>query len=275
MMSRMNESLLEMVYFFPIKEAFNSILGKKVNAIYKPSPQKEAWLGFDQAWTTDEVSEEKFYDIIKNKTPTSRFITYIMQFKVVEQQKHYNKKERIFTVPSHYVEGEIYYRSLLKTEPIKSSTTSQHELLIEIKNSFNFMEVYYACPMLFSQTELFKPKFMESEKDLREYLMDQLVLVDIASAPDPKTSSWTSSKKHHIMWKKHSGSDMEWCSTPKKGKKINYQEWIKDLQQREIDKDKLLENIEDLKTILSNTVDDKQSGRDIFSKLTIIEFTGF
>lgn len=45
--SRLNESLLEMVYFFPMKAEFEYILGKKENAIYKPSQQKETWLGFD------------------------------------------------------------------------------------------------------------------------------------------------------------------------------------------------------------------------------------
>ena len=45
-MSALNESLLEMIYFIPLKRTIESILGRKINRIYKPSPQKEAWLGF-------------------------------------------------------------------------------------------------------------------------------------------------------------------------------------------------------------------------------------
>src|SRR5690606_4769196 len=130
-MSRLNESLLEMVYFFPIKDAFSNILGKKINAIYKPSQQKEGWLGFDQAWTNDNISEDDFYDMIYNKSSSKRFLAYIMQFKVVEKQKHYNNRSRNFKVPTHYNNGDLYFRSLLKTEPSKSGTSSQHNILIE------------------------------------------------------------------------------------------------------------------------------------------------
>ncbi|MCY8935666.1 hypothetical protein [Peribacillus frigoritolerans] len=154
-----------------------------MNAIYKPSQQKEAWLGFDQAWTNEEISEDDFYDIIKKKSKTSRFLAYIMQFKIVEKQKHYKKIARTFTVPSHYKDGDLYYRSPLKTEVSKKGTTSQHDILFNIKSKFNFMEVYYACPMLFSQSDLFRPEFMKDEKKFREHLMEQLVLVDVVSAP--------------------------------------------------------------------------------------------
>src|SRR5690625_2786768 len=154
-----------MVYFFPMKAEFEYMLGKKVNAIYKPSQQKEAWLGFDQAWTSGEIGEDEFYKMIKNKTKNSKFLAYIMQFKVVEKQRYYSRIARTFTVPSHYNDGDVYYRASLKTKPSKSGIISQHQLLFDIKKKYNFMDVYYACPMIFSQSDLFRSEFIKSEKE--------------------------------------------------------------------------------------------------------------
>lgn len=269
--SRLNESLLEMVYFFPMKAEFEYILGKKVNAIYKPSPQKEAWLGFDQAWTNEEISENEFYDIIIKKRKSSRFLAYIMQFKVVQKQKHYKKIARNFTVPSHYNDGDLYYRSPLKTEPSKKGTTSQHELLLNIKSNYDFIEVYYACPMLFSQLDLFRPDFMKDETKFRKHLLEQLVLVDVVSAPDPSTSSWKSSNNHHIMWKDESGSDIYWCSQPQKGKKETYKKWIEGVDQKFLSNEQLIDNIKELKAIMPDKEDEQEAFRDVYSKLTILD----
>ncbi|MDX5475003.1 MAG: hypothetical protein LPK00_05645 [Bacillaceae bacterium] len=269
--SRLNESLLEMVYFFPMKAEFEYILGKKVNAIYKPSPQKEAWLGFDQAWTNEEISEDEFYEILGNKGKTPRFLAYIMQFKVVEKQKHYKKKARTFTVPSHYNDGDLYYRSPLKTEPSNKGTTSQHELLLNIKSEFEFIEVYYACPMLFSQSDLFHPDFMKDENKFRKHLLELLVLVDVDTAPDPSTSSWKSSGNHHIMWQDKSGSDIYWCSEPKKGKKDTFKEWIEGLDQKIMSNEQLIVSLKELKGIKPDKEDEQQAFRDVYSKLTILD----
>lgn len=254
-----------------MKAEFEYILGKKINAIYKPSQQKEAWLGFDQAWTSNEINEDDFYNIIINKKKTSRFLAYIMQFKVVEKQRHYNKIARTFTVPSHYNDGDMYYRSRLKTEPSKRGTTSQHELLFDIKSKHDFFEVYYACPMIFSQSDLFHADFMKDESKFRKHLLKQLVLVDVASAPDPTTSAWKSSNNHHIMWKDESGSDIYWCSNPKKGKKNSYEKWIEGLDQKLLSKDQLIENIEILKDIMPDKENEQQALRDVYSKLTILD----
>lgn len=194
-----------------------------------------------------------------------------MQFKIVEKQKHYKKIARTFTVPSHYKDGDLYYRSPLKTEVSKKGTTSQHDILFNIKSNFNFMEVYYACPMLFSQSDLFRPEFMKDEKKFRGHLMEQLVLVDVVSAPDPTTSSWKSSGNHHIIWEDNSGSDIYWCSEPKKGKKVTYQKWVENLEQKFMSNEKLLSNIKELDAIIPDKEDEKQAFREVYSKLTILE----
>lgn len=194
-----------------------------------------------------------------------------MQFKVVERQKHYNKIDRTFKVPSHYNNGDMYYRSPLKTEPSKKGTTSQHDLLFNIKSNYDFMEVYYACPMLFSQLDLFHPDFMKDENKFRKHLLEQLVLVDVVTAPDPTTSTWKSSNNHHIMWKDESGSDIYWCSIPKKGKKETYKEWIKGLNQKFFSNEQLIENKKKLKDIIPDKEDEQQAFRDVYSKLTIFE----
>lgn len=269
--SRLNESLLEMIYFFPMKAEFEYIIGKKVNAIYKPSQQKEAWLGFDQAWTNKEISEDEFYDILKNKKKTSKFLAYIMQFKVVEKQKYYKNIPRTFSVPKHYKDRDVYYRSPLKTEPSKKGTTSQHELLFNIKSEYDFIEVYYVCPMLFSQSDLFRSDFKTDEDKYRKYLLEQLVLVDVLSAPDPSTQKWKSSNNHHIMWQ--DSNDIYWCSTPKEGKMRTFKNWIESIDQKLLSNEELLENLKNKPNLmkLNRNEDELQAFRNEFSKLTIFE----
>jgi len=269
--SRLNESLLEMVYFSPFKGEFHKILGHKVNAIYKPSQQKEAWLGFDQAWTNEEISEDEFYDIIINKKKTKRFIAYIMQFKVVEKQQHFTKRARTFTVPGHIKNGETYYRSRLKTEPSKTGTTSQHEMLVDMKKLNNFLEVYYVCPMLFTNFDLYRSDFLEDDSVYHKYLLDQLVLVDVATAPDPTTKKWKSFSNHHMIWKEFDGNDMEWCSEPEKGRKESFKAWIEGLNQKFMTNEELIDNLKTLEVPLAVYEGDRKVFRDVYSKLTILE----
>jgi hypothetical protein len=270
-----NETLLEMIYFFPIKEALSSVFGNKINAIYKPSPQKEAWLGFDQAWVNNEISENEFYKLIQDKSKDIKFLAYILQFKVVERISYVSKK-RSFYVPNCYTNE--YFRVPLKTEPSKTAPISQHELLCDLKEEFPFLEIYYACPMLFSQQEdLFQQEYMENEGKLRSHLIDKLILVDVGSAPDRSTfgpAGWSSYKKHHIIWQDDDGNDMQWCSFPERGKKLYCREWIEQIiPSKVVNNEELLKMIKDInyfnKLYSGNGV---QRNSDLFSSIRIIEF---
>ncbi|MFS0596652.1 hypothetical protein AB1L16_07890 [Peribacillus frigoritolerans] len=248
-MSEISEALLEMYYFHPIKDAIESVLGKKINRIYKPSPQEEAWLGFDQAWVNDQISEEDFYEMIKeradkkSKPPYKKdrytYIAFLLQFKVVE------KKERIirswkggklsFRIPPKYTTP--YYRSPLKTEPSKTAKYAQHNLLYEINKKFKNFGIYYACPMLFEQKDIFVPKV-----DL-----DKLILVDLDSAPSPYKKKWRKYNNHHIMFQDTTGKGMKWCSRPQKGTSFSSREWIEQkVVNSQLDSEGVLALIKDL-----------------------------
>ncbi|AIY04519.1 hypothetical protein Plano_0554 [Planococcus sp. PAMC 21323] len=270
-MSKLNESLLEMIYFFPMKAEFEYILGKKINAIYKPSQQKEAWLGFDQAWISDEIKEDEFYDFIKKKSKKTKFIAYIMQFKIVNKQKYYSKRKRKFTVPSHYKEGEIYYKSPLKTVASLTTSDSQHEILYNLKKHHNFLDVCYVCPMIFSQSDIFHPKLMKDEKEFRKHILEKLVIVDVSTAPDPSTTSWDPSDNHHIIWNENAMNVIHWCSDPQEGTSEKYSSWVENLSNRILSAEELIDTIKRIKSSMPIETDKQQAFKDIFSKMTILK----
>ncbi|EPY7708302.1 hypothetical protein ACN1JM_000343 [Bacillus pacificus] len=281
-MSEIPEALLEMYYFHPLKEAIESVLGKKINRIYKPSPQKEAWLGFDQAWVNNQISEEDFYNMIKERVDKKSkppykynkytYIAFLLQFKVVEKKqgimRSWKGRDLSFWIPSKYTPP--YYRSLLKTEPSKKAEYAQHDLLYKINNKFKDFGVYYACPMLFEHQEIFVPKV-----DL-----DKLILVDLDSAPSPYTKEWKKYNKHHIMFQDIDGKEMEWCSRPQKGTSFSSKEWIEQkVKGNRLDSEgvlTLITNIKEFEKLIGldkkgNNLVDFIEYRKVISCLKIIE----
>ena len=104
-----------------------------------------------------------------------------MQFKVVEEISYKINKRRGFHIPVYY--SAPYYRVPLKTEPSKNTSISQHNLLCDIKERFPNFDVHYACPMLFTQDDIFNERFLEEEK-FTDHLIDNLILADIGSVAE-------------------------------------------------------------------------------------------
>lgn len=51
------ESLLEMHFHSALIAFYGAKYGGKFLKLYKPVPQKEAWVGFDQGWTHSDLTE--------------------------------------------------------------------------------------------------------------------------------------------------------------------------------------------------------------------------
>lgn len=78
--------------FCTLIRVFKRYLNHPIKSIYKPSKQKEAVLGFDQAWLTTKISENEFDAYLSGKGKNSYFDAYLLQFKVVTTQKYQIKE---------------------------------------------------------------------------------------------------------------------------------------------------------------------------------------
>jgi hypothetical protein len=59
------EALLESYFLQAQVKHFESFLGANFVQLFKPSAQREAWVGFDQGWVRISLSEEEFYKSLK------------------------------------------------------------------------------------------------------------------------------------------------------------------------------------------------------------------
>lgn len=59
----MNETVLEMHYHRPLMDLFRAVFGLGAGGInfYKYSPQRECFVGFDQAYARTELSEQELF----------------------------------------------------------------------------------------------------------------------------------------------------------------------------------------------------------------------
>ena len=241
---KVNEALLEIIYFVPLREMFEEYLNQSIKSIYKPSQQKEAVLGFDQAWITEEMTEEEFEAYLTGSGRESSFYAYLLQFKIVTKQKISSNAK--FTI--HNSMRDPYCRSLLSTTRSNSGSNrdfSQHEFLYQWKHNHNNMEVYYACPMVFDTARLFSP-------NLNEYLLNNLVLADLSSSPNPESESWHLHKKHHLMWNDNlleetSVEEIYWCSDPMKGKFLSVKKFVEQVCLRKLDSTQLKSILKEFK----------------------------
>jgi hypothetical protein len=201
------ETVLEMHYHRPLMDLIRDTYGLgstgKFN-FYKYSPQREVFLGFDQAFAMTELTDKQFFDQMKSSAMSngyklsSRFIAYFLQFKVVSELQKRQKK----TPPQ--IKSKPHYRASLDTTKNDNTGFSQHELLYNLNKNDGAM-VYYACPMVFDKTELYAVNVS----------LDPLRLADLASCP----SDFTDNSKHHIYFDQKQ-SEPIWCSEPVEGKAL-------------------------------------------------------
>lgn len=203
----MNETVLEMHYHRPLFDLLRNTIGLGQGRLqfFKYSPQREVFIGFDQAFVTSELSEESFFQELRDAAMNNDYqlpATYFglfLQFKVVSEMKVRSK----YTPPS--IQTRPYYRASLDTQKNQNTGFSQHELLYSLKNNSNAL-VYYACPMIFDRSCLY-----DINVDL-----SNLRLVDVGSAP----SSYDDND-HHFLFFSSQNSTPIWKSEPANGKAIS------------------------------------------------------
>lgn len=265
-----NETVLEMHFHHALMDLFRSTLGVgstgKVS-FYKYSPQKECFVGFDQAWVMTDVSDDQLFKDLKDAAQNNsyklgeKYIGYFLQYKVVKRMVRHPRKNRPPVKSSHY--GRVAISNQANTNTGKS----QHELLFNLCKNKGAL-TYYACPSIFDKSELYREK-----ADL-----DKLVLVDVVSCPD----EFKDNKKHHIYFDLPS-MDPTWCSEPVRGISINAAEMANSLAERvneapSIEAERLLSCLEFLRGERRNRVfEDLESGNKsdtALQALTVIRVSG-
>lgn len=202
------ETVLEMHYHRPIMDLVRLVLGLGAPGgvnFYKYSPQREAFIGFDQAYVTTDLSEEEFFAVLRNASMTnnyqldSKYIGFFLQFKVVKEMQ-----ARTRYTPSS-ITNRPHYRVSLDTTKNINTGVSQHELLFNLKNNPGAF-VFYACPMIFDRSMLY-----EVNVDL-----STLRLADVSSCP----SVYADNDNHFIFFNDQDASPV-WCSDPVEGKAVD------------------------------------------------------
>jgi len=207
---------------------------------YKYSPQRECFIGFDQAYVKTELSERDFFKLLKDSAASSgyklssKFIGYFLQFKVVKELQIRKKY-----TPAGITSRPLYRVALDTTKNINTGL-SQHELLFNLNKNSGAM-VYYACPMLFDRSSLY-----DVEVDL-----DSLRLADLDSCP----SSYTDNDNHFIYFNTPTTTPI-WCSDPVDGRAV------------------LPSQLAEMLIAKLRQVEFAQSATDLFNVLTNLESVG-
>ncbi|HVI57737.1 MAG TPA: hypothetical protein VM619_02535 [Luteimonas sp.] len=214
-----NETVLEMHFHHALMDLFRSTLGVGPTgkiSFYKYSPQKECFVGFDQAWVMTDVPDETLFKDLKEAAQgasynlKSRYVGYFLQYKVVKRMVRKPKKK------PNPVASAPYGRVAISNQANINSGSSQHELLFNLCKNKGAL-TYYACPSIFDKAELYK-----AEADL-----GKLHLVDVTSCP----SDFKDNQKHHIYFELPS-MDPTWCSDPVPGVVISAEQMAKGLTER-------------------------------------------
>jgi hypothetical protein len=203
-----NETLLEMHYHPALRDCFEAVFGARVLRMFKPSPQQEAWVGFDQAWvrttySTGEVLSDLRSAIQGVTTPQKFYVGYFLQFKLPQRMRN-----RSDYLPANY--RTPYYRVELSLGPNKATKLSQHETLIRLAG-LQKTDVNYVCAVLESADEVY------DTPDI-----DKLVCVDVSSSPQ----GWATGSRHFITFQDPRGSDAQWCSEPVPATATPFSRWI-------------------------------------------------
>ena len=208
---RINETVLEMHYHAEvinlIKKALGLGPGNNFN-FYKYSPQREKFIGFDQAFVMSQATDDALFSALKNSAESASynmgpvFVGLFLQYKVVQlMQKKSKQTPPDFTSPP-------FYRVGLYTSRSANNDKSQHELLYELAKNNAGAFVYYACPMLFEKAKLYEPV------DLNE-----LRLPELSSC----TSAYLDNDKHFIFFDSPTSQPV-WKSEPANGEAIGPEE---------------------------------------------------
>lgn len=269
----LTETTLEMHFHEPIFEAIRRTFGLGGMGIlnfYKYSPQKECFVGFDQAFVNSQLEENDLFrrfsraatqDSYRLENGTG-FVGYFLQYKVVSKFKKRSKN-----VPLQFAKPP-FFAAELDTARNQRTGFSQHELLSLLSRNNPGALVYYACPMIFDKESLYE----------RPVNVDLLRLVDIGDCQ----SLFQDNQKHRIYFESPVGQAF-WCSEPARAKTIPLGQFAERLlaeaksSEARVRNQKLYAEILALKNTNSLVSDKEQDGwRGVLGKLgesmTIIHF---
>ncbi|WP_159016609.1 hypothetical protein [Cognatiluteimonas profundi] len=227
-----NETVLEMHFHHALMDLFRSTFGVGPAgriSFYKYSPQKECFVGFDQAWVMTDVSDDQLFNDLKDAAQGNsynlgtRYVGYFLQYKVVKRMIRHSKNN-----PPPVTSAE-YGRAAVSNQANANTGKSQHELLFNLCKNLGAL-TYYACPAIFDKAELYRESV-----DL-----NKLTLVDLSSCP----SEFKDNQKHYIYFDFPSMKPT-WCSEPVLGTSIDAIQMARSLERRlnqdqKIETDRLL-----------------------------------
>jgi hypothetical protein len=207
---------------------------------YKYSPQREAFIGFDQAYVTTDLPEEEFFAILRNASMNNnyqldaKYIGFFLQFKVVKEMQARTR----YTPPQ--MTNRPHFRVSLDTTKNVNTGVSQHELLFNLKNNPGAL-VFYACPMIFDRSRLY-----DVNVDL-----STLNLADLRSC----LSAYTDNDNHFIFFNDTNGIPV-WRSDPVEGKSMDPKSFARSL------------------ATYADSVDPREAARSLFTMLTQLDIAG-
>jgi len=246
-------------------ELFRSTLGLGNGAFnfYKYSPQRECFVGFDQAFVRTDLSPNQLFRELKNSAINNNynlsnfFIGLFLQYKVV---KELVKRSRVTPLQ---ITANPHYRISLDTKKNLHTGVSQHELLFNLnRNSGAF--VYYACPFLFDYSDLYS----------QNVDLSKLRLADLTMCP----SIYSDNDSHFIYFTNETAPPI-WCSEPVEGNAISPEEMVKTIGKK-ITRKEIQENqmklLDDLDSVLKEAKDAEKEIKlyeIVYESLTILRYS--
>lgn len=215
---RINETVLEMHFHHSIIELFRTTLGLGNGAFnfYKYSPQRECFVGFDQAFVKTDLNPEELFQDLKHSATNNGyslsnfFVGLFLQYKVVKEM---SKRSR---VTPFQILGNPHFRASLDTKKNIRTGASQHELLFNLNRNTGAL-VYYACPFLFEQSDLYS----------KNVDLSKLRLADLSSCP----SLYSDNDSHFIYYTDDKAPPI-WCSEPVEGNALSPEKMIKEIGEK-------------------------------------------
>ncbi len=207
-----------MHFHHPILELFRNTLGLGNGSFnfYKYSPQRECFVGFDQAFVKTDLSGEELFQNLRDSainngySLSNFFVGLFLQYKVVKEMR---KRSRV-TPPQ--IINNPHYRVSLDTKKNIRTGFSQHELLFNLKKNIGAL-VYYACPFVFDRSDLYS----------RNVDLSKLRLADLTSCP----SIYSDNDSHFTYYSDESAPPI-WCSEPVEGRALEPKEMIKEIERK-------------------------------------------
>jgi len=259
------ESLLEMHFHAALIDLFSRTFGRPFLKMIKPSTRKEYKYGFDQGFVwTDDLEDQFLSDLETSITAQSTrqdrmYLAYFFQFKRVDKiSRNSTYKPATYHTP--------YYRSPISLTPNKFTKLSQHDTLLRLANIRNAM-VYYACGMIFDQSEVWEPVDLE-----------KLRFVPLSSSP----TNLNLNQSHFITFQTKTDPTPLWCSEPVQGESLSINEIIETGQPKLLRGPELSALIQDMmasfqspREEIINKVSDSRFNPNFYPEsFTILEFWG-